>query len=209
MRTLHRDEAALALKQISIPELESAVGLPLDHWRQACHEVSLRLVRSGLITERTGHRARVARGKAPKVGSQHSWVILGPDCYDLSALVVDLTRWSYDPYQPVVLVGTAHNLGAIPHGHASISTYGRPSHQGGPTIELEPKTRLDLRSQAFLDKLGPLDIGGWAQLACAPVLDWPSPQIISAMYETEALRALVPIDVVGMLTEHNPGGLYF
>lgn len=209
MRILPRDEAALVLEQISIPELEDTLGLPLDRWRQACHEISLRLVRSGLITERTGHRARVARGKAPRVGSQHSWVVLGANCYDPGTLVVDLTRWSYDPHQPVVLVGTAHDLGVIPHGHASILTYGRPSHQGGPTIELEPKTRLDPHSQAFLDMLGPLDIRGWTQLACAPVLDWPSPQIISAMYETEALRALVPIDVVGMLTEHNPEGLYF
>jgi hypothetical protein len=37
---------------------------------------------------------------------------------------------------------------------------------------------------------------------------WPSSEIIAAMDDTDELRALVPIDILGMVTDRNPGGLY-
>ena len=42
----------------------------------------------------------------------------------------------------------------------------------------------------------------------APVEDWPAGEIFAAMDDTEGLKALVPIDKLGMLTDRNPGGLY-
>lgn len=202
-------EAVEALKRVSVPEYEEAVDLPVADWARMCHAVSLALVRSGLVTELTGHRARVARGSTRGVGAQHSWAVLGDDCYSSTAVVVDLTLWSYDPSAPVVCVQRTGDRPHVPQQAGSIMARPLPEHQGGETIELAPSRPLGLRAQSFLDLLGPLDARGWAMLAHGPMQDWPSPDIITAMKETPELAALVPIDVVGMLTEHNPGGLYF
>lgn len=43
----------------------------------------------------------------------------------------------------------------------------------------------------------------------APVGGWPSGEITKAVYQTEALSALIPIDRVGMHTDLNPEGLYW
>ena len=37
---------------------------------------------------------------------------------------------------------------------------------------------------------------------------WPSREIIAAAYADDRLRVLIPIDIVGMLTDANPGGLF-
>lgn len=38
--------------------------------------------------------------------------------------------------------------------------------------------------------------------------NWPAAEIIAAIDDTKALSALVPIDILGMLTDRNPSGLY-
>ena len=57
--------------------------------------------------------------------------------------------------------------------------------------------------------VGPLDYGGWSILAnYCPVEGWPAGEIYAAMDDTPALKSLVPIDRLGMLTNRNPGRLY-
>ena len=45
-------------------------------------------------------------------------------------------------------------------------------------------------------------------LAHAPVEMWPAAEILAAIENTEELHGRVPIDIRGMLTDENPGGLY-
>jgi hypothetical protein len=54
-----------------------------------------------------------------------------------------------------------------------------------------------------------LDIRGWHVLAHSPVRGWPAAEIIGAMYDTPRLKMIPPIDIVGMLTDKNPNGLYW
>lgn len=200
------DETLHILSTTGLAYFEEVLG---EHqaWAHRCHEISVALIRSGELTRLTGRPARVARGSTPGVLGQHSWVVLGDDCYDPEALIVDLTLWSYVPGEPVVHVGLAGARPHRPHGSGSIFDSGMPYHHGGDTIHLSTQG-LDDSAKVFLGMVGPLDARGWMQLANSPVQGWPAKQIISAMYEEERLRALVPIDTVGMLTDHNPGGLY-
>jgi hypothetical protein len=46
-------------------------------------------------------------------------------------------------------------------------------------------------------------------LANAPVEGWPAREILTAMAATPRLAACVPIDILGMVTDLNPKGLYF
>lgn len=183
-------------------EFEAAVGRPLVAFRFQCHAASLALVRSASSPD----GARVARGSCPGVLGQHSWVVLGGDCYDERAQVIDATLWSYDDAVREIWTGRADERPHTPHGAGSIFQWGKPEGKGGPPIELD----ADLSTQArdFLAMLGPLDRKGWAQLAHAPVGLWPAAEIIGAMYDDARLGALVPIDIVGMVTDRNPGGLY-
>lgn len=55
-----------------------------------------------------------------------------------------------------------------------------------------------------------LDRQGWYTVGNAPVGGgWPARAIFEAMAADPVLVAYVPIDVLGMLTDLNPGGLYF
>lgn len=191
---------------LSVAALERALGLPSADWAHQCHSVSLGLVRSGLLDGLPGGRPRVARGFAPGISSQHSWAVVG-DPYDPDALVVDPTAWSYVD-APVLLVGTAGSLGYAPHGSGSLFDAPMPCSQGGEAVALEPAAPLSGRARSFLTMLGPLDAAGWAMLASCPVAGWPAAEIVAAMDDTPRLRALVPVDRLGMLTDRNPQGLY-
>lgn len=182
-------------------EFEKAVGSPLHTWAKQCHAASLKLVKSGVLGE-----CRVARGACRGVGSQHSWVVLGRDCYNPNAAVVDPTLWSYDDTVEGVWVGKAKERPYTPHGSGSIWAWGRPDAATDEPLTLDGEFSKSARM--FLDMVGPLDRKGWAQLAHAPVGGWPSAEIFLAMYRDKRLSALVPIDVIGMLTDENPGGLY-
>lgn len=186
---------------LSREQFEEAVGAPLHEFGGRCHEASLALVKSGVL----GENVRVARGTCAGVGSQHSWVVYG-DPYEPTATIVDPTLWSYDETVNGIYVGFQNERPHIPHGSGSIWDYGRPAHHGGETITLDAEFSDPAR--VFLTLLGPLDRKGWAQLAHAPVGGWPAAQIIGAMYDDERISALVPIDVVGMVTDRNPHGLY-
>ena len=53
-----------------------------------------------------------------------------------------------------------------------------------------------------------LDRQGWEQLLNAPVGGWPASNIIHCADADERLAMAIPVDVVGMITDINPNGLY-
>lgn len=176
---------------------------PLKGWAHQCHSASIQLVRSGVLAP-----CRVARGSGTGVGAQHSWVVLGDNCYDEDATIVDPTLWSYDPAVDGIWVGTYKDGLHTPFGRGSIWQWGRPENAApGEEIELTPRKPWSSAAQTFIDMLGPLDRRGWAMLAHAPVEQWPAAEIIDAMCES-GFEAVVPIDIVGMNTDRNPSGLY-
>ena len=71
-------------------------------------------------------------------------------------------------------------------------------------------TDLSPEATRFLKTIAPkgLDRYGWHMIATAPVLGWPSAEILAAISKDERLSALIPIDVLGMRTDLNPGRLY-
>ena len=176
---------------------------PLDDWAAQCHAASLKLVKHGDLGA-----CRVARGACRGVGGQHSWVVLGDDCYDERATIIDPTLWSYDDTVSGIWVGTYRDGRHTPHGKGSIWQWGRPDKPTGPIVTLTPRQSFSPTAQDFLELLGPLDFKGWAMLAHAPVEHWPAGEIIAAINSTEGLSALVPIDILGMTTDLNPKGLY-
>jgi len=176
---------------------------PLSDYARQCHAASIKLVRAGLAV-------RVARGFCEGVGSQHSWAVLGDDCYSPDVRIVDPTLWSYTGSDPEVWVGSAKDGLHRPHGSGIIWQWGRPSQCDRPdrVIKLTPRRPFSDWAETFLGTLGPLDYEGWSMLAHAPVGGWPSGEVFEAMHHTEGLGNLVPIDVLGMTTNINPGGLY-
>ena len=183
---------------------------PLDHWATQCHAASVELVKSDGYEQ-----ARVARGTCTGVFGQHSWVVLGNDCYDDDAVIVDPTLWSYDESVKGVWVGSYRDGKHEPHGKGSIWRWGRPNEASEEPMELTPRQPWSREAQRFLGLLGPLDMKGWIQLAHAPVEGWPAGEIIDALCETphptipdSTMAGYVPIDIVGMVTDRNPNGLY-
>lgn len=174
---------------------------PLDAYAHQCHQASLTIVKARIFPG-----ARVARGAAVGVPGQHSWVVLGGDVYAPMA-IVDPTVWSYTGRKPEVTYYPVVGPGYTPHGSGSILTSPKPYHYGGETIELEGDLGPSVRR--FLEMVGPLDVRGWMHLFNSPVqYGWPAREIISAAYLQKNLRAYIPIDIVGHLTDYNPGGLY-
>jgi hypothetical protein len=184
------------------------IGVPATQWASRCHEISVAILRTGRFGP-----GRVARGTATGITGQHSWIVLGDDCYDPQAIIVDPTLMStVGPAgrQAVIIVDRARKLSNRPHGAGTIWAWGQPTSGGGEPVALATAEAAKLSSAAhmFLSILGPLDYEGWAMLAHAPVEGWPAAEIIAAMYRTTGLKSLIPIDIVGMLTDINPGGLY-
>jgi hypothetical protein len=191
----HQDDAAIATAE--------QVLAPLDRWAGQCHAASVKLVRSGRFGT-----CRVARGACSGVGSQHSWLILGSNCYEDDATIIDPTLWSYDDTVTGVWVGTYQDGRHQPHGKGFIFEWGRPGGARGPVMTLTPRKPFSRAAQGFLDILGPLDFDGWSVLAHAPVQGWPAGEIFDAMQNTDGLAGRVPIDILGMVTDLNPSGLY-
>jgi hypothetical protein len=191
----------------TVAELEEAIGMPKVDWARNCHGVSLAIVRSGIMPA----GARVARGFCTGVPSQHSWVIVG-GCYDWAAPIVDATLWSYDPSVPTIWRGTYEHQRHQPHGWAPLDrawARGGGLRSTGERPELHLGVELGRVAQRFLDEVGPLDAQGWMRLLSGPLIGWPATEIITAAYADDRLRGLIPIDAVGMLTDINPGGMYF
>jgi hypothetical protein len=132
--------------------------------------------------------------------------VLGWDCYDKNATVVDPTLWSYDETVEGIWTGKASERPHDPFGAGSIWQWGRPNEATGEVITLDGE--FSSAARVFLDMLGPLDLEGWSVLAHAPVEQWPSKEILAAMYRDKRISARIPIDIVGMATDENPRGLY-
>lgn len=182
--------------------IEAHIG-GLKKWKHNCHAASLAIVKTGLL----GPMARVARGWCIGVTSQHSWVVIG-DPYDPDTVILDPTRWSYTHTPPKMIVTTADDPRYMPHGRGSIWDAGRPTPRIGPEIKLKG---LSARARSFIHEASDgrgLDRAGWMTLGNSPMGGWPAKEIITAMYRHKNLGHLVPIDVVGMVTDENPGGLY-
>jgi hypothetical protein len=94
----------------------------------------------------------------------------------------------------------------LPHGSGDIWQWGRPPFPTDEPVELEPHEPFSAEALRFLNVLGPLDRKGWATLANAPVGGWPAAEILPAI--DDCIGPYVPIDIIGMLTDRNPGGLY-
>lgn len=190
----------MTLPSEQVASIADAIG-GLEEWRHQCHAASLAVVRTGLLPD----DARVARGWHPKLKGQHSWVVIG-DPYDPS-MILDPTLWSYTDEDPHLLVQDGAGCYS-PHGSGSIWKYGKPAPPTGEVFDVNDNWSDFARS--FFDMIGyGLDRRGWAFLASAPVLGWPASEIITAMYRDERTASLVPIDIVGMVTEENPGNLYW
>jgi len=189
--------------KLTLKRVEKAIDKPFETWAHSCHEVSIAIVKSDLID---GPR-RVARGWCEGVGSQHSWVVVGNDCYAKNAEIIDPTLWSYDSRVKGLWFGSAADGRHVPHGAGDIWEWGKPRHGGGEDIAL---TGLSEQAQMFVDTmLAPLDYVGWMVLAAqAPVGGWPAAEIIKALAVHPELSQVPPIDRIGMLTDINPGGLY-
>ena len=204
----HLDRADLAVLEDvarNTDRLARLIDLPFPLWANQCHGVSLALLRTGEFGP-----GRIARGTCEYVPSQHSWIVLGDDCYDRNSVIVDPTLWAHDP--EVTGIYTGRNRQGYyhqPHGAGSCFSVGQPQNHGGPDIELTPSKPLKPRARAWLGVLGPLDIRGWMEVAHLPVEDWPAGPILTAMAETRVLEALIPIDILGMNTDLNPDGLYW
>lgn len=203
MSKYNEDTKAARRHEVDAGVVTKALG-GLDEWYHRCHEASLELVRSGVLPE----GARVARGSHTSVLGQHSWVVIG-DPYAADVTIIDPTLWSYLEEQlAFVEISSGSDTRYRPHGAGSIWEYGRPPEPAGPVITLA--TKLSPAAQLFLDMIGyGLDRRSWSILANAPVGGWPAKEILGAMYDDERLSALVPIDVIGMVTDRNPGNLYW
>lgn len=196
----------------STEELAEAIGIPFEKWAHRCHEISLAIVKSGALGREGGTEVRVVRGTAEGVLGQHSWIVLSHDAYDEDAVIVDPTLWSYRDDVSGIWVGTLGDRVHRPHGFGSIWEAGRPPTSeeiGEPAIELTPESPLSKDALRFLSMCGPLGRQGWAVLAGSPLRGWPAAEIIAAMDDTPAVSALVPVDVLGQITDRNPNGLYW
>jgi hypothetical protein len=188
---------------LDLAEIEAALGRPIEDFAFDCHGAALTIVRSGVVD------GRVARGWCHGIASQHSWVVIGDDCYDAEAPIIDAVFWCYQAdMEPGIWTGTMFDDLHHPHGEGSIWAYGKPPEPVGEVIPLAVELEGDARR--FMDIAAPygLDHHGWIVLAGSPVGGWPAREITEAMLDTEALAPLVRIDIAGMLTDRNPDGLY-
>lgn len=162
-----------------------------------CHGASVAIVGSGKLEG----RARVARGRCEGVGGQHSWVVLSDDVYDEDAYIVDPTLWSYRDDVDGIYIGPADRFGHTPHGAGSIWTYDKPDLPSGPVIPCPGDLSED--AALFLSMAAPLglDRAGWGVLLHSPVGGWPAAEIITAAHADRQLAAMVPVDILGHLTE--------
>lgn len=181
-------------------EWAKAIGVPLTDWKDRCHEISLACIRADLV------EGRVARGWAQGIGGQHSWIATG-DPYDPADLIVDPTWWCWNQPDPTILQTNIRMGAHVPHGYGNIWSYGRPDRAEGPIVA--PPEGLSKAAMDFLDLIGPMDKRGWQVLLNAPVLGWPAAEIIEAASHVSELAANIPIDVLGMLTDQNPGEVYW
>lgn len=191
-----------------LPGLEELLGRPLSDYYHGCHAGSLAVLRTGIFGT-PGQDARVARGHCAGILSQHSWIIVGGGPYDRKAVIADPTRWSYFSGGPSVTITRNAMTDYQPHGAGDIWRRGHPDNcDPSQAVELDWKEPPSGSARLFLELLGPLDKHGWIQLAHYPVEGWPAGEIIGAVADTFG-AVHVPVDILGMVTDRNPGGLYW
>lgn len=209
MTALTQDAQFQRLVRLTVYDIEEATQKPRQWWSHNCHGISLAIVKSGLFEPGT---CRVVRGTMRDVfPSQHSWVILSHngqplDAYGKDGSILDCSVWSYDDAYPYVFMTSQANSKYRPKGEGLIDV---SQVQTGSAEPMWLTHCLSSEAQKFLDDLGPLDARGWCSLANQPVGGWPSKEIITAMHADNRLRAFIPIDTIGNLTDLNPEGLYF
>jgi hypothetical protein len=219
------------LRALTVPEVEEALGWPRGDaydpdsdqwdtydpsgWAHQCHAVSAAIVRSGLFEPGT---CRVARGSCIGVGGQHSWVVFG-DPYDEHVLLLDATLWSYDPDAPVLHVQRGYR-GSNDPGRWRYRPKGWGSHWatgipvGGTDEDVTPAGLDRVQDPGSLLDLfrehsgGTLDRRWWAQFLNGPIGGWPARRWLPLIASDPRLAALVPVDLLGMATDLNPGDLY-
>lgn len=201
---------ALALELQEV--IERDLG-PLERFSHQCHAASIQIVQSGVL----GRPARVARGACKRVAGQHSWVVLSGEpgsMYREETLIIDPTLWSYDSSVEGIWLGTLEDGRHYPRGVGSIMHSGCPQSSGGEEIELNWPQHPSQLASYWLNSMfrknasGPLDRKFWMGLSSGPMEDWPAREFIEAMANTDKLKALIPVDVLGMVTDLNPGKLY-
>lgn len=183
--------------------IEEAIG-PIEKFHHQCHAASLALVKSGVLP---GKNWRVARGWSRGIGGQHSWAVQG-DPYARSSRVVDITMWSYQRH--IAKIYCPKNLyDHEPHGYGYLvpQVIERPSI---PEVTDLPLERLSDETLEWLQMRYPNGIGmqDLNRLVNGPMLAWNSREFIGAL-SLSRYKQFVPIDIRGMLTDENPGGLYF
>jgi hypothetical protein len=178
-----------------------------DDFAKDCHSVSLALVRTKLLGEPP--EVRVARGACLGVPGQHSWVVVG-DPFLPQSPIVDLTLWSYDSSKPRIWFGSMEDGLHRPKGYGAIHQTPMPEHKGGETLPLDAEGLSDWATR-FLKTIGPLDARGWAGFwSHCGMLGWPAGEVLNAFLDQHPqMAAIVPIDLVGMLTDRNPHNLYW
>lgn len=201
-----------------VEEIAARLKWPFLDWAHQCHAASIAIVKAGIVPK----GSRVARGTASGVGGQHSWIVAQTngsgelaDVYADGVTIVDPTLWSYRKDVDGIWVGvdptefehTPFSKG--PH----IMQIGRPPYPVEDPIPLAPEAyeKLSPTAKAWVKQMfGPLDRAGWMDLVShTTVTGWPAGEIIAAMDDTPALTGYVPVDKLGMLTDRNPGSLYF
>jgi hypothetical protein len=193
----------MTITEVPVEELEAVVGSPLPTWAGHCHQISLAIVRAEVFPG-----GRVARGTGKGVTSQHSWIVVGPDCYAPKAQIVDPTLFAYHEDIEGVWYGSAKDKMHTPHGSGSIWDDGRPGNaEPGQEVWLD-KANLSEAAKTFLSFVEPLDYHGWCRLASLPVGGWPAAEIHGAIARDKRISGAAPIDIVGMLTDLNPNRLY-
>jgi hypothetical protein len=194
----------MSVPKLTVEAVENLIG-PIEAFYHNCHGASLALVRSGLLPE----GSRVARGFVRGVRSQHSWALVAPDMvYDPQTYVVDLTLWSYVNDAPKLYIAKASKWPHVPHGQGMLRQ-GSYSVLNGPVIKTD--VELSPGAQSFLDLWAPrgMTMDNWRLLLNSPMQGWPSREVVLAAYKTKALSVLIPIDIVGLLTDENPNSLYW
>ena len=151
------------------------------------------------------------------VGSQHSWVVLSGrpgSMFEKKVPILDPTLWTYrDDVEGLYFNTAGGTPWHTPKGAGDLWDFSCPQSVGGD--ELIPREPITGGATAFLAFLkaqvgGPLSYGWWMRffsqcpMANPPILR----ELIDACYRDERIRGTIPIDIVGMLTDHNPGGLY-
>lgn len=195
-----------------IPAIEKAIDIPFEKWAHQCHSISYQIM-CALAPE-----GRIARGWCDNVGSQHSWLVLGQDCYDQDTTIIDPTLWSYDDKIEGIWTGTMRDRPRhLPfgwNGGRTMFEWGCPIPGDGPNIELTPQVPLSGMAMTWINlfhrQVGDrLDRQFWSNLVNhAPMTGWDPGEIIAAVADTKEIAACVPIDILGMVTDRNPSGLY-